>query len=123
MSGPQGKRNHLKTERYDAIVGGSPKDLNHPKLYKQGGITPSRDTFSYPTHLLGYAEEHVTEDTSSYLDLCSLVPHSKSFGQSLRNPTLILAPWGHSYSRDKKRSARDLSGRWKRNPNQQRRGR
>ncbi|MED6202201.1 hypothetical protein PIB30_102975, partial [Stylosanthes scabra] len=37
-----------------------------------------------------------------------------SFGQSLSNPTLTLAPSvGNSYSRDRKHSASDLSGRWK----------
>ncbi|MED6126563.1 hypothetical protein PIB30_079656 [Stylosanthes scabra] len=32
--------NHLKQERYDAIANRSPKDLNHPKLYKQGASPP-----------------------------------------------------------------------------------
>ncbi|MED6152848.1 hypothetical protein PIB30_096003, partial [Stylosanthes scabra] len=34
----------------------------------------------------------VTEGTSSYLEHRDLAPHSKSFGQSLRDPTLTLAP-------------------------------
>ncbi|MED6171662.1 hypothetical protein PIB30_042829 [Stylosanthes scabra] len=45
--------------------------------------------------VLGYAVELVTEGTSSYLEYRDLVPHSKSFGQSLRDLTLTLARlWG-----------------------------
>ncbi|MED6139478.1 hypothetical protein PIB30_084236, partial [Stylosanthes scabra] len=67
-----------------------------------------------PPHqpLLGYAVGLVTEGTSSYLEYRDLTPHSKSFGQSLRDPTLTLALSVESYSRDKKYSAGDPSKRW-----------
>ncbi|MED6213391.1 hypothetical protein PIB30_092777, partial [Stylosanthes scabra] len=56
--------------------------------------------------VLGYAVELVTEDTSSYLEYRDLAPHSKSFGQSLSDLTLTLAPSvGNPYSRNKKHSA------------------
>ncbi|MED6176907.1 hypothetical protein PIB30_092848 [Stylosanthes scabra] len=62
---------------------------------------------------LGYTVELVTEGTSSYLEYRDLAPHSKSFGQSLRDLTLTLAlSVGNSYSRDKKCSAGDPSERW-----------
>ncbi|MED6162059.1 hypothetical protein PIB30_066819 [Stylosanthes scabra] len=63
MSGPQEKRNHLKQERYNAIVNRSAKDLNHLKLYKQGA-SPPQGLFSFilttfSVIVLGYAEELV----------------------------------------------------------------
>ncbi|MED6134495.1 hypothetical protein PIB30_037545 [Stylosanthes scabra] len=59
----------------------SHKDLNYPQLYKQGASPPQ---------VLGYAVELVTEGTSSYLEYRDLAPHSKSFGQSLRDLTLTI---------------------------------
>ncbi|MED6137969.1 hypothetical protein PIB30_069928 [Stylosanthes scabra] len=80
-------------------MNGSLKDLNHPKLYKQGA-SPLQGThsltlltifdleshsaisgllglfisilISFSAIVLGYAEELVTESTSSYLDYYSL---------------------------------------------------
>ncbi|MED6222568.1 hypothetical protein PIB30_065635 [Stylosanthes scabra] len=56
---------------------------------------------------LGYGVGLATEGTPSYLEHRDLTPHSKSSGQSLRDPTLTLASSvGNSYSRDKKCRAR-----------------
>ncbi|MED6198929.1 hypothetical protein PIB30_071286 [Stylosanthes scabra] len=56
---------------------------------------------------LGHAVGLVIEGTSSYLEHRDLAPHSKSFRQSLRDPTLTLAPSvGSSYSRNKKHRCR-----------------
>ncbi|MED6209696.1 hypothetical protein PIB30_057219 [Stylosanthes scabra] len=93
----------------------SHKDLNYPQVYKQGASLPqgthsltlltlfdleSNNLISgllglftsistpFSTIVLGYAIELVTEGTSSYLKYRDLAPHSKSFGQLLREPTL-----------------------------------
>ncbi|MED6222119.1 hypothetical protein PIB30_061344 [Stylosanthes scabra] len=119
MSGPQGKRNHLKQERYNAIVNESPKDLNHSKLYKQGA-SPPQDTHYLTLLTLFDLKPHNPISGLLGLFIFTSIPFYAivlgyaSFGQSLRNLTLTLAPSvGNSYSRDRKHSASDLSGRWK----------
>ncbi|MED6226356.1 hypothetical protein PIB30_102896 [Stylosanthes scabra] len=52
MSGLQGKTNHPKLDRYDMISTRSHEDLDHPKLYKQGGIIPSRAILTHINLLL-----------------------------------------------------------------------
>ncbi|MED6128122.1 hypothetical protein PIB30_094629, partial [Stylosanthes scabra] len=44
-------------ERYNAIVNRSPKDLNHPKLYKQGA-SPSQSTHSLTLSTIFDLESH-----------------------------------------------------------------
>ncbi|MED6116671.1 hypothetical protein PIB30_102389, partial [Stylosanthes scabra] len=54
---------------------------------------------------LGHAVGLLTEGTSSYLEHRDLVSHSKSFGQSLRDPTLTLAPSVGKLILERQRSA------------------
>ncbi|MED6124348.1 hypothetical protein PIB30_058165 [Stylosanthes scabra] len=57
MSGPQEKRNRLKQKRYNSIVNRSPKNLNHPKLYKQGA-SPSQGIHSLTLSPIFNLESH-----------------------------------------------------------------
>ncbi|MED6210550.1 hypothetical protein PIB30_065150 [Stylosanthes scabra] len=76
---PTNKRESSKIGNIQCNLNRSQEDLDYPQLYKQGASPPQA---------LGHAVGFVTKGTSSYLEHRGLAPHSKSFGQSLRDPTL-----------------------------------
>ncbi|MED6112303.1 hypothetical protein PIB30_060460 [Stylosanthes scabra] len=129
-------------ERYNAIVNRSPKDLNHPKLYKQEA-SPLQGThsltllsiFDLESHnpisrLLGLLTFILTFFSAIVLGYAEELVHRRHIflPRSLRLGTPFKVLWtivkesdlnigavcgDNSYSRDKKRNAGGLSGRWK----------